>query len=373
MASVELKDVSKVFHPGTPREVYALTHLDLTIADKELLVLVGPSGCGKTTTLRLIAGLDQPTAGTILIGGTSMNDVRPEDRDVAMVFQRDALYPHMTAFENMAFGLELRGLEKAAVELRIKETAAALGLGGVLNRYPRELSGGQRQRVALGRAVVRRPKVFLLDEPLSNLDAPLRTQMRAEILRLHALAGSTTLYVTHDQAEAMTLGQRIAVMREGTLQQIADPQTLYEQPANMFVAGFMGSPPMNLLRGRIVQSADSFIFQENNPAGAENGLRLEGPLLPERGQRLSHFAEGNIVLGIRPEDIVVRDVGGSHVPVELVERLGAETRIHFNTGAHKVIARTSEQAAVAPGERAPLSFDMDRAVFFNPASGVPIV
>jgi multiple sugar transport system ATP-binding protein len=373
MAKVDVKDISKVFDPGTAQEIYALTHVDLAVADKELLVLLGPSGCGKTTLLRLIAGLEQPTAGAIYIGGTAMKEVRPEDRDVAMVFQRDALYPHMTVAENMAFGLEMRGVSKPDVESRINGVAGALGLAALLNRYPATLSGGQRQRVALARAAVRRPKVFLLDEPLSQLDLPSRTQMRSEILRLHGWAASATLYVTHDQGEAMTLGGRIAVMREGTIQQVADAQTLYKQPANMFVAGFVGSPPMNLIRGRIISANGSFAFQENNPAGVSKGLRLEGPLLPERGQRLSHFAEGNIVLGIRPEHIAVHEVGGSHVPIDMVERLGSESRVHFHTGAHTIIARTHEQFLFAPGERAPLSFDMDRAVFFNPASGAPIV
>jgi multiple sugar transport system ATP-binding protein len=374
MASVELKNVSKVFQPKKNGEdIYAVTNLHLTIADKELLVLLGPSGCGKTTTLRLIAGLEQLTTGTISIGGIVMNEVRPEERDVAMVFQRDALYPHMTVFENVAFGLKLRRVPKAEVETRVRSMANALGIGSLLDRHPRALSGGQRQRVALARALVRNPKVLLLDEPLSNLDAPLRTQMRGEILRLHARAGTTMIHVTHDQAEAMILGQRIAIMRDGELQQIGTPLALYDEPANMFVAGFIGSPPMNLIRGRVVASGEEFVFRENNPAGATNGLRIEGSLPPERGRRLSHFAEGNIVLGIRAEHMSIREVGGSHVPVELVERLGADTHVHFNTGAHVIVARVNGGLPLVPGERAPLSFDMTRAMFFNPASGAPII
>jgi multiple sugar transport system ATP-binding protein len=373
MASVELKKVSKVFRQKSGAEIYALNDLSLIVADKELVVLVGPSGCGKTTTLRLIAGLEEPSAGAISIGNIVMNEVRPQDRDVAMVFQRDALYPHMTVFENMAFGLELRQVAKAEIETRVKSAASTLGIPSLLDRHPRDLSGGQRQRAALGRAVVRNPKVLLLDEPLSNLDAPLRTQMRAEISRIHRRVGTTMLYVTHDQAEAMTLGGRVAVMREGAIQQIADPITLYHQPADMFVAGFIGSPPMNLFRGRVVQSGDDFIFQENNPAGAANGSRIELPLPRERGERLIKLAEGNMVLGVRPENIALHDgVPGEptrHVTVEAVEPMGFETHVHFSTGAQMFIARMPGKLSVTPGERVPLLFDMSKTSFFHPVSG----
>lgn len=374
MASVELNNVSKIFRPKKREEIYAVTHLHLTINDGELVVLVGPSGCGKTTTLRLVAGLEEPSSGTISIGNIPMNDVAPQERDVAMVFQRDALYPHMTIFENMAFGLQLRGVEKTEIENRVKSMAHTLDITALLSRRPHDLSGGQRQRVAVGRALVRNPKIFLLDEPLSSLDPPLRAQMRAEISRLQARLATTMLYVTHDQAEAMTLGARVAVMRDGEIQQAADPFTLYQQPANMFVAGFIGSPPMNLLRGRVVQDGEDFTFQENNPAGAVHGSRLKLALPRERGQRLSRFAEGNIVLGLRPEHILLRDGAASlKLCIDTVEPLGAETLVRFNTGAHTLIARVAPDLLLKPGEQVPLQFDISKALFFNPASGTPIV
>jgi multiple sugar transport system ATP-binding protein len=377
MASVELKNVSKIFPVRKGEEVYAVSNFDLQVADQELVVLVGPSGCGKTTTLRLIAGLEQPSAGTILFDGADMTKVPPQDRDVAMVFQSHALYPHMTVFENLAFGLEVRRVPKAELESRIKAAANTLGLTPLLDRRPDALSGGQRQRVALGRAVVRNPKVFLLDEPLSNLDAPLRVQMRGELARLHRRLGATMIYVTHDQAEAMALGQRIAVIKEGTIQQIADPRTLYDAPANVFVAGFIGSPPMNIFRGRILRREEEFVFQENNPAGAANGLRIEISLPAERGQRLSHFAEGNIVLGLRPEAISVQSDPLSNSPMagvlEVVEAMGPETHLHFNTGAHRFAARVKPDFHGRAGETVPLHFDMSKVVFFNPASETPIL
>ena len=239
MAKVELKSVGKVFRGRRGEELHAVRNLNLTIADHELLVIVGPSGCGKTTLLRLIAGLEDVSSGIIAIDGAAMNSVAPQDRDLAMVFQRDALYPHMTVFENLAFGLQLRKTPQVEIQNRVRETAALLGLSALLDRFPRALSGGERQRVALGRALIRKPQVLLLDEPLSQLDAPLRAQLRAEIARLHQQLGTTMIYVTHDQAEAMTLGQRLAVMNEGALQQVAEPRTLVEHPANQFVADFM--------------------------------------------------------------------------------------------------------------------------------------
>ena len=241
MAKVELKSVGKVFHAKQGEEIPAVRNVNLTVADRELLVIVGPSGCGKTTVLRMIAGLEGLSSGTITIDGMAMNTVPPQDRDIAMIFQRDALYPHMTVFENLSFGLQLRKTSPAETLNRVHETAAMLGLSTLLQRYPRALSGGERQRAALGRALVRKPRLLLLDEPLSQLDAPLRAQLRAEIARLHQQLGTTMIYVTHDQIEAMTLGQRIAVMNEGVVQQVAEPRTLVEQPANAFVAEFMHS------------------------------------------------------------------------------------------------------------------------------------
>ena len=377
MARVELKNVSKVFHPGKTEEIYAVANLNLAVADNELVSLVGPSGCGKTTTLRLIAGLEEVSAGTVSIDGINMNEVLPQNRDVAMVFQRDTLYPHMTVFENMAFGLELRHVAKTEIETRIKSLTNMLGVTPILQRYPRDLSGGQRQRVALGRALVRNPKIVLLDEPLSNLDAPLRAQIRREIALLQARLGTTMLYVTHDQSDAMTLGGRIAVMREGALQQIGDATTLYHQPANVFVAGFIGSPPMNLLRGRVVRTAENFLFQENNPAGAAQGSRLELVLPSERAERVSRFAEGNVVFGIRPEHIGFHDGSTSDqaisAQIERIESLGAETHVHFNTGAHTFTARMKSGLPLQDGERVALSFDLTKAFFFHPVSGLPIV
>ncbi len=376
MASVELKCVSKVFRIKKGEEVYAVTNLSLRVADHELVVVVGPSGCGKTTTLRLIAGLDKVTAGTILFENILMNEVRPQNRDVAMVFQNHALYPHLTVFENMAFGLELRRVQKAEIETRVKKVAATLGLSAFLDRYPAVLSGGQRQRAAIGRAIAREPKVFLFDEPLANLDAPLRAQMRTEFARLHQRLGATMIYVTHDQSEAMTLGRRIVVLKEGVVQQVADPGTLYHQPANIFVAGFIGSPPMNLFRGRITDRDGAFIFQENNPGGAATGLRMEIPLPQERAERLRHFAEGNIVLGLRPEHLSVAESPATNAisaTLETLECLGTDTRLHCSTGAHAFVARVRPDVCGTPGERVPLHFEMPKAIFFNPASGCPIV
>jgi multiple sugar transport system ATP-binding protein len=240
MASVELRNVCKIFRQKKGEDIHAVRDLNLTIADKELVVLLGPSGCGKTTTLRIIAGLEEVSSGTISINGAAMNEIPPQNRDIAMVFQRDALYPHMTVFENMAFGLKLRRVPKSEIRTRVHSTAEMLGIAPLLDRYPRALSGGERQRAALGRALVRKPKVLLLDEPLSQLDRPLRMQLRDEFLRIHHALGVTMLYVTHDQTEAMTIGQRIAVMNEGVIQQIADPINLHRQPANRFVAEFLG-------------------------------------------------------------------------------------------------------------------------------------
>lgn len=376
MARVELKNVSKVFRRRKAEEIYAVADLNLAVADKELVTLVGPSGCGKTTTLRLVAGLEEVSSGTISIGGINMTQVLPQDRDIAMVFQRDTLYPHMTVFENMAFGLGLRGVAKAEIETRVKSLAAAVGITSLLGHHPRELSGGQRQRVALARGLVRNPKVLMLDEPLSNLDAPLRAQIRNEIARLQARLGTTILYVTHDQDEAMSLGGRIAVMREGAIQQISDPLTLYHHPANIFVAGFIGSPPMNLLRGRIIQNGGQFIFQENNPAGAAQGSQLELALPSDRAERLARF-DGNIVLGIRPEHILL-DHGlsaapGANVVLERIESLGSEAHLHFNTGAHLFVARMEPDVAFRSGERVQLRFDLTKAFFFHPVSGTPIL
>jgi len=292
MAGVALESVTKVY----PGNVVAVSDVSFEVADGELLVLVGPSGCGKSTVLRMIAGLEDVTRGTVRIDGRAVNDVPPKDRDVAMVFQNYALYPHMTVHRNLAFGLRFRKTPKPEIENRVRETAALLGIQQLLGRKPKALSGGQRQRVALGRAIVRQPAAFLLDEPLSNLDAKLRVEMRAELSRLHQRLGTTTVYVTHDQVEAMTLGDRIAVMSEGLIRQTATPLELYDRPVNQFVAGFLGAPPMNFVHGRLEESDGKVFFNEGS-------ARIElGPWAKRAAQALP---TRDAVLGIRPEDITL--------------------------------------------------------------------
>ena len=348
MADVTLDRVSKRF-----QEVAAVDDLSLTIADGEFLILVGPSGCGKTTALRLIAGLEKATAGTIRIGDRLVNDVTPRDRDIAMVFQNYALYPHMTVYKNLAFGLKERKTPKPEIERRVREVGEMLGLKDLMKRRPAQLSGGQRQRVAMGRALVREPAAFLMDEPLSNLDAKLRVQMRAELKRLHQRLGITTIYVTHDQVEAMTLGDRIVVMANGKVQQIGRPQEVYGAPANLFVAGFIGSPPMNLLRARV---ADGHV-----EAGS---LRL-----PWSGS-----APGEVALGFRPEDVQVVSGGPSfELLVDVVEPLGNLVVVHGSTEGTPVESGAEEEEElpmVVSGARSPVT-----AVFapeLEPAPGASL-
>ena len=315
MPGVLLEDVTKEFPGGT----IAVDHLSLDIADGEFVILVGSSGCGKTTALRMIAGLEKPTSGTIRIGGQVVNEISPRDRDIAMVFQNYALYPHMTVFRNLAYPLRQRRLPKREINKRVLEVAELLSLEGLLKRRPAQLSGGQRQRVAMGRALVREPKVFLLDEPLSNLDAKLRVQMRAGLKRLHSRLGVTTVYVTHDQVEAMTLGDRIAVLSEGKLQQVGPPQDVYDRPANVFVAGFIGSPPMNLLRGTA---------REGRVAAGE--LVLNRPGIPD----------GEVVVGLRPEAMRPATDGMPSLDfrVTVVEPLGDELIVHGALAADLIAA-----------------------------------
>ena len=379
MAQVGLEHLTKLFPGPGGQTIRAVDDACLVIQDKELVVLVGPSGCGKTTTLRLIAGLEEPTTGTVTLNGQSVNHLPPKDRDIAMVFQNHALYPHMSAYDNLAFGLKLRHVPRSEIARRVQEAAQTLDLTACLDRRPADLSGGQRQRVALGRALVRRPQVFLLDEPLSNLDAPTRLQMRAEIARLHARLGTTMLYVTHDQVEALTLGQRVAVMNQGVIQQVAAPMDLYRHPANLFVAGFIGSPPMNLFDGTVVQEGAALVFQESarSRATAASPLRLEldaarvSPLQPHLGKP--------IVLGIRPEHITCappppRTPGGRTVQavVELVQPLGAETCLHLAGHTRSFIARVPAAHPARPDEQLSLRFDLRHAHFFDPVSGVAI-
>jgi len=344
MAEITLDKLTKVYGDGTR----AVSELDLEIGDGEFVVLVGPSGCGKTSALRMIAGLEPITAGRVVIGGEVVNNLPPKDRDIAMIFQNYALYPHMSAFDNMAFGLKLRGMKKERRGERVNGAARTLGLDEVLPKKPRTLSGGQRQRVAMGRAIVREPRAFLMDEPLSNLDAKLRVEMRAEIARLQRELEVTTIYVTHDQVEAMTLGDRVAIMRDGLLQQVAKPQELYDRPRNLFVAEFIGSPAMNLIGVDLERSNGGFVARF---AGADRALDVDERVLGRR-PALTQFDGKRIILGVRPEDIEdARFAGGApdgrrlSATVDIREDMGSEVFIHFGAGG-KAVRGADVQAAV---------------------------
>ncbi len=342
MAEVVLENLDKTY-PGDRKTgpVPAVQDVNLTVADHEFLVFVGPSGCGKSTTLRMIAGLESITRGTITIDGRVVNELPPKDRDIAMVFQNYALYPHMNVFDNMAFGLKLRKFSKQEIRDRVDEAAHILGLDDLLERKPKALSGGQRQRVALGRAIVRQPKVFLFDEPLSNLDAKMRVQMRAEITKLHQKLQATMIYVTHDQVEAMTMGDRIVVMQGGRVQQIDQPLQLYNEPVNTFVAGFIGSPPMNFLQGRLEQQDGRCFFQEGD--GGKTRIDVSG--LDNDEGVLAQNAGKAVTFGVRPEDILQEPDDARETPVcfrarvELAEPLGAETNLYLQTGRHSLVCR----------------------------------
>ena len=328
------------------------------------MVLVGPSGCGKSTTLRMVAGLEKITSGTISIGGRVVNELEPKDRGIAMVFQNYALYPHMTIFNNMAFGLQLAKKKKDFISETVGRTSKALGLDSMLERKPQALSGGQRQRVALGRAIVRSPKVFLFDEPLSNLDAKMRVQMRSEISKLHAQLGSTMIYVTHDQVEAMTMGDRICVMRDGLIMQVADPLTLYRQPENLFVAGFIGSPPMNLLKGKIQKRENGLLFVEN---GESNAITV--PLQGRLEALASKYVDKDIVFGIRPEHLSDELKDPSHIPVtssvEIAEPMGSESLVYLKAGSGNFIARLHGERLYALGEPVTVQLNMDKVHLFD--------
>ncbi|MBA2459888.1 MAG: sn-glycerol-3-phosphate ABC transporter ATP-binding protein UgpC [Gemmatimonadales bacterium] len=363
MASVKLVGVRKIYDEGA-RKHPAVQDLDLEIADGELMVLVGPSGCGKSTTLRMIAGLESVSRGQLEIGGRVVTEVPAKDRDIAMVFQNYALYPHMTAYQNMAFALTLRRMAKPEIEGRVRDAARVLGIEALLGRRPRQLSGGERQRVALGRALVRKPQVFLFDEPLSNLDAKLRVQMRREIARLHRQLKTTMIYVTHDQVEAMTLGDRIAVLHRGELQQVDTPAALYERPRNAFVASFIGTPPMNLVEGEIAHGSR---FRARGGAfTVDLGPRWAEPLTGRDGQA--------VILGIRPEDCRVADeaAGGSETAlvarVDLVELLGGEALVHLAAGAIELTARVSPPVPAAEAELR-LILPPERIHLFDTATG----
>jgi multiple sugar transport system ATP-binding protein len=359
MAQVSLIHVTKRYD-GVDKP--AVDDVSLEARDGEFLVLVGPSGCGKTTTLRLVAGLEDATSGDIRIGERRVNDVAPAHRDIAMIFQNYALYPHMTVYQNMGFGLKMRKFPKAEIDRRVREAAESLGLTEYLNRKPKALSGGQRQRVAVGRAIVRDPAVFLFDEPLSNLDAKMRVAMRSEIRRLHRELGTTMIYVTHDQVEAMTMGTRIAVMNEGRVQQLDEPKTIYGEPANEFVAGFIGSPPMNLIRGRLAEAGGAPVFEAE---GIRLGLTA--------AQRAKLGAAGReVTLGVRPEDLCERGGEGAgriEATVESAEPLGHEVLLHLKAGSTPLTARLGAEATGAFGESRTLYLDPARAHFFDGRSG----
>lgn len=367
MARVLLQDVSKVYSES----VIAVDRVSLDIKDKEFVVLVGPSGCGKSTTLRMVAGLEEISKGKIFIDEQFVNDTPAKNRDIAMVFQNYALYPHMSIYENMAFGLKLRHYPKKEIDRRVHEAAEILGLATRLKRKPKELSGGERQRVAVGRAIVRKPKVFLFDEPLSNLDAKLRVQMRSEIKKLHNRLQSTMIYVTHDQVEALTLGDRIVVMKDGVVQQVDSPIKLYMNPKNKFVAGFIGSPAMNFLKGTIVPQNGDLYFKDK-------GMSLK--ILKQHTKILSRFLNRAIVFGIRPEDIYdklfAQDASEEFTvtaTVDLVEPMGSEIYIYFAVGRNNFIARVSNQDTADENQDVQVVFDMSKAHFFDPETEEAIV
>jgi multiple sugar transport system ATP-binding protein len=385
MARVELEKVSKIYPGG----VKAVNAIDLQIKDQEFIVLVGPSGCGKSTTLRMVAGLEEISDGTIRIGERVVNDVPPKDRDIAMVFQNYALYPHMTVYKNMAFGLKLRGFPRAEIDKRVQDAARILDITHLLDRKPKALSGGQRQRVAVGRAIVREPAAFLFDEPLSNLDAKLRVTTRAEIKRLHQRLKTTTIYVTHDQEEAMTLGDRIVVMKDGVIQQADTPLVTYNAPANRFVAGFIGMPPMNFFDGVLKSEGGGLVFEEGTLLNAQkvqqrsdepevmtgqistpgSGFRLQIP--PNLAARLGGVAGRHVILGIRPEHLHLRPVGSNGaaigVNVLVVEPLGNDMDAYFDTSLHKhKVCRVEADPALKSGVQVMLHVDPSRVHVFEP-------
>lgn len=356
MANVQLKTVTKVFD----KDVVAVNKADFEVRDKEFVVLVGPSGCGKSTTLRMIAGLEEITEGEIYIGDRLVNDVPPKDRDIAMVFQNYALYPHMSVYQNMAFGLKLRKYSKKEIETRVSEAAEILEIKELLHRKPKALSGGQRQRVAVGRAIVRKPKVFLFDEPLSNLDAKLRVQMRTEISKLHSKLETTMIYVTHDQVEAMTMGDRIVVMKDGFINQIDSPLNLYGKPVNKFVAGFIGSPAMNFMSGKI-EDSDGLFFNEGK-------VKLAIP--DSFNDRLANYKGKEIYMGIRPEDLYeagskIKHKAEARAIVEVVEPMGNEIFVYLNTGLNAMVARINTRVEPTVGQEIDFLFDMSKASFFD--------
>ena len=361
MANVSLQHIYKIYDGG----VVAVTDFNLEIADKEFIILVGPSGCGKSTTLRMIAGLEDISKGELYIGDVLCNDIAPKDRDIAMVFQNYALYPHMTVYDNMAFGLKLRKTPQDEMKRRVEEAARILGIDHLLDRKPKALSGGQRQRVALGRAIVRDPKVFLLDEPLSNLDAKLRAQMRTEISKLHKRLGTTFIYVTHDQTEAMTMGTRIVIMKDGFIQQVDTPQHLYDLPCNEFVAGFIGSPQMNFADGRIVQYGEDYYLQFG-----QYQLRL--PESKNLDYQLEDYVDTDVTFGIRPEHIydspefiAAHPEGVLEANVEVTELMGAEIYLYVSVDGIPFTARVAPTSTAQPGDMIQIAIDVEKIHLFD--------
>ncbi len=368
MASLELKGIHKIYPGG----VEAVKDFNMDIADKDFIILLGPSGCGKTTTLRMIAGLEEISSGELYIGDALMNDVSAKDRDIAMVFQNYALYPHMTVYDNMAFGLKLRKIDKNEIDRRVKEAAEILDIGHLLDRKPKALSGGQRQRVALGRAIVREPKVFLMDEPLSNLDAKLRAQMRTEINKLHKKLQTTFIYVTHDQTEAMTMGTRIVCMKDGIVQQIAEPQVLYENPVNMFVAGFIGSPQMNFVNAVVNKKEDGYYL-----TFGEATLKI-----PESKAKILeglNYEDKEVIFGIRPENVHDEQVYVSTLTestvtakVDVTEAMGAETFLYLKIEGVPFTARVNPRTQAKPGDTIQVAFELEKMHLFDKETEVAI-
>jgi multiple sugar transport system ATP-binding protein len=360
VAKVVLKDVCKIYPGGFT----AVRNANLEIADREFVVLVGPSGCGKSTTLRMIAGLEEISSGTITIGDRVVNDVPPKDRDIAMVFQNYALYPHMTVFDNMAFGLKLRGFPREEIRARVDDAAKILGITDLLDRKPKALSGGQRQRVAVGRAIVRKPAAFLFDEPLSNLDAKLRVDMRVELNRLHQRLATTMIYVTHDQIEAMTLADRIVIMNKGDIQQVADPLVLYDQPVNMYVAGFIGSPPMNFMEGMLDRAGAGLVFAD--------GGSVRVPIPDAQAKRVEAYAGKKVMLGLRPEMICDKesardwtDAAILNARVDVVEALGDQKVVYFSTPKNKFIGKLEAHVPAPPGHAMDVAFNGSKLHIFD--------
>ena len=371
MASLSLRNVYKRYPGG----VTAVSDFNLEIKDKEFIILVGPSGCGKSTTLRMVAGLEEISDGEVYIGDRLVNDVAPKDRDIAMVFQNYALYPHMTVFDNMAFGLKLRKTPKDEIKRRVEEAARILDIEHLLERKPKALSGGQRQRVALGRAIVREPKVFLLDEPLSNLDAKLRAQMRTEISKLHQRLGTTFIYVTHDQTEAMTMGTRIVVMKSGLVQQVDTPQNLYLRPCNLFVAGFIGSPQMNFIESKLIKDGKDFFVEfgsEDTKTRAGVKFKIKLPAEKNTDNCLDAYAGKEIIMGIRPEDVhneddllaIYKD-GIVEAKVEVTELMGAETYLYMNCEGQSINARVAPTNTAKPGDTIKIAIQPDKIHLFD--------